>query len=268
MKVLITGYSGFLGNFLSKNLSKNFEIIKLNLRDIPVKESGSFDLFLDQFLEADFIINCAACLKPKSESDIFINQEFPGILAEYLHRKKKNILFIHISTLNVLIENRQDIYTTTKRNAENKLKNYNVIIIRLPLIFEKIKNIIQGTGNFKKIDAYLNLSFLPIYPMVFPGHIHKPVEIVKIYYFIEKILLNKKREYLTYNIQGRDEKNLWDLFFEMATKRKKKTLRINLILFNRLIPNIVKNYLKKNSSFLQQLIIIDHSIFDEKIEYL
>lgn len=268
MKVLITGYSGFLGNFLSKNLSKNFEIIKLNLRNIPLKNSDSFNIFLDQFLEVDFIINCAASLKPKTKRDVFINQDFPSILAEYLERKNKNILFIHISTLNVLIEERQDFYTITKRNAEKKLKNYNVVLIRLPLIYEKIENVIQGKGNFKKIDNYLNLSFLPLYPMVFPGHIHKPVEIIKISNFIEKILFNKKKEYLTYNILGKHKKSLWDLFFEMASKRNKRTLKINLTLFNKLMPIIIKKYLKKNSSFLQQLTIIDHSKFEEKIEYL
>ena len=268
MKVLITGHSGFLGNFLSKNLSKNFEIIKVNLRDIPVKNSDSFNLFLDQFLEVDCIINCAASLKPKSKGDIFINQDFPSILAEYLEKKKKDILFIHISTLNVIIEDRKDFYTITKRNAEEKLKNYNVVIIRLPLVFEKIKNIIQSTGNFKQIDNYLNFSFLPAYPMIFPGHIHKPVEIIKISNFIEKILFNKTKEYLIYNIQGKDKKSLWDLFFEMASDRKKRTLKINLILFNKLMPTIIKNYLKKNSSFLQQLAIIDHTIFEEKKEYL
>ena len=268
MKVLITGYSGFLGNFLSESLLKNFEIIKVNLRTIPKKNSDSFKLFLDQFLKVDFIINCAASLKPKSKDDIFINQDFPYILAEHLKEKKRNILFIHISTLNVIIENRKDFYTLTKKNAEKKLKNQNVTIIRLPLVFEKIGNVIQSTGNFKQIDSYLNFNFLPLYPMFFPGHIHNPVEIIKISNFIEKILLNNNKEYLTYNILGKEKKSLWDLFFEIASSRKKKTIKINLIWFNKFMPSIIKNFLKKNSSFLQQLVIIDHSKFEEKKEYL
>tara|TARA_B110000263_G_C15287628_1_gene501663 strand:+ start:74 stop:880 length:807 start_codon:yes stop_codon:yes gene_type:complete len=268
MKVLITGYSGFLGNFLCESLSKNFEIIKVNLRNIPEKNSSSFNIFLDQFLKADFIINCAASLKPKSKNDIFINQDFPCILAEYLKNKKKDMLFIHISTLNVIIEDRKDFYTITKKVAEEKLKNQNVIIIRLPLVLKKIKNVIQSTGNFKQIDNYLNFNFLPVYPMFFPGHIHNPVEIIKISNFIEKILFNKNNEYLIHNILGKEKKSLWDLFFEMAFNRKKKTLKINLILINKFMPSIIKNFFKKNSSFLQQLVIIDHSKFKEKKEYL
>ena len=39
-----------MGNFLSKSLSKNYEIIKVNLRDIPEKNSDSLEIFLNQFL--------------------------------------------------------------------------------------------------------------------------------------------------------------------------------------------------------------------------
>ena len=89
MKVIITGYSGFLGNFLCESLSKKFEITKVNLRNIPEQSSNSFGLFFDQFLKADCIINCAASLKPKSKDDIFINQDFPSILTNYLKKIKK-----------------------------------------------------------------------------------------------------------------------------------------------------------------------------------
>ena len=268
MKVIITGYSGFLGNFLCESLSKKFEITKVNLRNIPEQSSNSFDLFFDQFLKADCIINCAASLKPKSKDDIFINQDFPSILTNYLKKNKKNILLIHISTLNVLIDARKDFYTITKKNAEEKLKNQNVVIVRLPLVIEKVQNIIQSTGNFKKIENYLNFNFLPIYPMFFPGHLHNPVEVAKISDFIEKILSNKDREYLTYNILGKDKKSLWDLFFEMASNKNKKTIKISLILFNKFMPNVIKTNLEKNSSFLQQLLTIDHSKFEEKKDYL
>jgi len=136
------------------------------------------------------------------------------------------------------------------------------------LVIEKVQNIIQSTGNFKKIENYLNFNFLPIYPMFFPGHLHNPVEVAKISDFIEKILSNKDREYLTYNILGKDKKSLWDLFFEMASNKNKKTIKISLILFNKFMPDVIKTNLEKNSSFLQQLLTIDHSKFEEKKDYL
>ena len=268
MKVLVTGYSGFLGSYLCKNLSKKFEIIKVNLRDIPEENSSFFNTFLDKFIDVDVIINCAANLKPKTKKDIFINQDFPKILLDYFKKKEKNIFFIHISSINVLINDRKDFYTVTKKKAEENLENQNIVIIRLPLIYDKINDIIQATGNFKQIDSYLNLSFLPVYPMIFPGHIHYPVEINKIANFIEKIITNGKTRRSIYNIAGKNKKSLWDLFQEMASYKNKKVLKIDFKTFNKIIPNVIKNFLIKNSSVLQQIIVIDHTEYKEKKEFL
>ena len=60
MKVFITGFSGFIGSILCKNLSKKFQIEKVNLRHLPDRNSNYFNEFLDKFLDADVIINCAA----------------------------------------------------------------------------------------------------------------------------------------------------------------------------------------------------------------
>jgi len=268
MKVLVTGYSGFLGAILCKNLPRKFEVQKVNLRDLPEKKTNYFNNFLDRFIEADVIVNCAANLKPKTKNDIFINEDFPIILLNHLKKKEKNPLFIHISSINVLIDERKDFYTITKRKAEKNLENQNITIIRLPLVYEKKDNIIQPSGNFKQIDNYLKLNFLPIFPMIFPGHIHYPVEINKISNFIEKIITNKNKERIIYNIAGNKKKSLWDLFQEMADYKNKKVLKINFKIFDKVLPNIFKNFLIKNSSVIQQLIVIDHTEYKEKKEYL
>ena len=41
MKVLITGYSGFLGSYLCENLSKNFEIIRTDEKSRTRKSLGA-----------------------------------------------------------------------------------------------------------------------------------------------------------------------------------------------------------------------------------
>ena len=268
MKVLITGYSGFLGSYLCENLSKNFEIIKVNLREIPEENSSSVNIFLDKFKDVDGIVNCAANLKPKTKKDIFINENFPKILLDYLKKKEKKFFFIHISSINVLVNDRKDFYTITKKNAEKNLENQNIVIIRLPLVYDKINNIIQATGNFKLIDSYLNLSYLPVYPMIFPGHIHYPVEINKISNFIEKIINNGNMGRSIYNIAGSNKKSLWDLFQEMASYKNKRVLKINFKILNRIMPNMIKSILIKNSSIFQQIIVIDHTEYKEKKEYL
>ena len=268
MKILITGYSGFVGGYICKNLSKKFELIKVNLRDIPKENSSTFNTFLDKFLNADVIVNCAANLKPKTKNDIFINQNFPKIVLDYLKKKEKNILFIHVSSINVLINDRKDFYTITKKEAEKNLENQNIVIIRLPLIYDKIDEVIQPIGNFKLIDNYLNLGFLPIYPMIFPGHIHYPIEIDKIYNFIEKIIIDGNKGRSIYNIAGKDKKSLWDLFQQMALNKNKKVLKINFGILNKILPNIFKNILLKNSSFLQQIITVDHTEYEDKKYFL
>jgi nucleoside-diphosphate-sugar epimerase len=268
MKILLTGYSGFLGTILCNNFLGKFEVQKVNLRHLPEKQSSYFNEFLDKFTEADVIINCAANLKPKTKNDIFINEDFPIILLNHLKKKGRKPFFIHISSINVLIDERKDFYTITKKNAEKNLEKQNITIIRLPLVYEKNNNIIQPSGNFKQIDDYLKLNFLPIYPMIFPGHLHYPVEINKISNFIEKIINNKNRERTIYNIAGNEKKSLWDLFQEMANYRKRRVLKINFRILDKILPNIIKSFLIKNSSVIQQLIVIDHTEYKEKKEYL
>ena len=104
--------------------------------------------------------------------------------------------------------------------------------------------------------------------MIFPGHIHYPVEINKISNFIEKIINNKNRERTIYNIAGNEKKSLWDLFQEMANYRKRRVLKINFRILDKILPNIIKSFLIKNSSVIQQLIVIDHTEYKEKKEYL
>ena len=132
MKICIIGYSGFLGSYILKKLSKKFFIIKINLREMPEFDDKNFKNFLNKFNKSNIIINCAAALKPRSKRDFFINQDFPKTLSLHMKKRKKKFLFIHMSTINVLIKDRKDSYTISKRIAEKKLLNTNATILRLP----------------------------------------------------------------------------------------------------------------------------------------
>ena len=54
----------------------------------------------------------------------------------------------------------------------------------------------------------------------------------------------------------------------MADYKNKKVLKINFKIFDKVLPNIFKNFLIKNSSVIQQLIVIDHTEYKEKKEFL
>ena len=88
MIICITGYSGFLGNFLLKSLKKKFTIKKINLRKMPNQKGKNFNKFLDSIVESNIIINCDANLNPKNKRDFFIKKNFPNILQKYIEKKK------------------------------------------------------------------------------------------------------------------------------------------------------------------------------------
>ena len=82
MKILVTGYSGFLGKFICDKFSKDHEIIKLNCRNINFKNKIEIENLLKNFLNIDVVINCAASLKPQNSNDLFINEKFPKLIKE------------------------------------------------------------------------------------------------------------------------------------------------------------------------------------------
>jgi len=259
MKIYIIGCSGFLGKYISNKLSKKYIIKEINLREIHNFNKGNYELFLNKFNEANLIINCAASLKPKSKKDFFINQDFPKILDDYIKKINNKCTIIHISTINVLINDRKDPYSISKRIAEKKLINTNTIILRLPLLLDRKDGYIENSGSLSFFYKYLNLKFLPIYPMIFPGHTVELLEVNKIANFIDTVLINSNNSKKIYNLSNGNKVKLWDLFEEIANKNNKKIYKINFSKFTNIMPNFFIEFLKKKSNFLQQLVDIDNT---------
>ena len=120
MVISIIGYSGYIGSYLEKELKKNFTIKKINLRKMPDQGTKNFDNFITNIIKSNVIINCAGNLNPKTKKDFFINEEFPSLLQKSINFKK-NTKFIHLSSINVLIKDFNDLYSISKRRAEQKL---------------------------------------------------------------------------------------------------------------------------------------------------
>jgi len=167
-----------------------------------------------------------------------------------------------------LINERRDPYTISKKIAEKKLENEKVVILRLPLLYYEIDNVLQPDGNLKEIFNYLSLRFPYIYPMIYPGHIYEPLEINKLIIFIENLILERERSENIYNIVGNEKKKLWDIFYQIAKHKNKKVLKINVGKIEKLIPNFLKLHINKRQNFFQQLISIDHTKFNERKTFL
>ena len=60
------------------------------------------------------------------------------------------------------------------------------------------------------------------------------------------------------------KKTLWDLFQFIAKSYKKKTLKINTLILNKILPDIIKKIFFKKNSFFGQLLSVDQSTITEK----
>ena len=259
MVITIIGASGFIGSNLCKSLRKFYKIKKFNLRnvDLFVSETRLINFFINRLKKSKYVINCCASLKPKSKKDFFINSRLPIIIQKALSQINNKPHFIHLSTLNLYLDQRTDDYTFSKKQGEAKLKKKKTSIIRLPLIIDDINKNYLG-GNLDTLNNYLNIKILPIYPMLYPGHIYQPIKINDLNLFFKNLLLKKKKLFI-YNLIGKKKLSLWDIFQIIAKKKNKRIIKINTKFFNFLKKIIGKNKIIRNNDFLSQFFYIDQS---------
>ena len=237
MNIFLTGFSGFVGKHVSQFLSQKYNVIHINLRNLDSK-----NYLLNNLSNGDFIINCAASLRPKTQNDEYINSDFPVLLMNEIKNRSLLIKLIHLSTLNTLNKELKDKYTLSKRRAEISLNDKSVIVIRLPLIVKLNKNkIIENYGQVSIFFKYLKIPIF-FYPMIYPGNSFNPLDINKLSIFIEEIIQGKKNEKI-YNLFGKNKISTWEIFNQIASTKGKKTFKINLQFLIKIIPKriIFKN---------------------------
>ncbi len=233
--------------------SKYFKVIDINLREFFEINDIKKRALLNSIEKDDVIINCAASLRPKNKSDFYINSDFPYYLTQYIKDKNLNARLIHLSTINTTVEILKDKYSLTKKKSEKLLSNENVIVLRLPLILEKNDDqTILPKGQISIFFKYLELGFLPIYPMVYPGNYFNPIDIKKLSKFIHSIIESGYKS-ATYNLSGEKKVSSWDLFSEIANIKKKKIIKININFLVKYLPKIIMIFVYKHN-FLYNLI--------------
>lgn len=161
MKILITGHMGFIGSYLSKELS--------TFTGIDIKEEN--DILDCNLPEADVVIHLAA------ESSVIESIKNPfkdartNILGTIrLAQKYRNSRFIFASSGGAIQETIESPYGLSKLCAEKYIKMIckDYVILRLPNIYgpgsasvvdkflQQDKNIIYGDGNATRVYCHIN----------------------------------------------------------------------------------------------------------------
>jgi len=212
MNVAITGASGMLGSHLLdvfENTVENVHNMRL-LHQFDEISPESIRRFLEE-KDIDVIVNCAAVRNPNNEKEFSVNAALPKILYQELHKTKKEFKFVHISSINVLLESRQDSYSISKREAEQNLAETSSIIIRPNLIWSHVDE-----GDRKRLKDYI--MKVPIAPVPYPGHTYWPVAVDSLARYVKELVVDGQSG-ITCNVSGPVSKTIWQLAKEMAKER-------------------------------------------------
>ena len=124
-KILISGSNGFIGRHFFENLSKDYEVYRLNLRFNKKSFSEEVEKQLPMS-KIDIYFHLSFDKRIISTNYRFINIDCLKIIYDILKKRYKDYQFFYISSLNVLLEKYYDKYTKTKLEAEKKIFSYKI----------------------------------------------------------------------------------------------------------------------------------------------
>ncbi len=102
MKIIIFGSTGMLGNYLCQVLSKKFEVVGLNRKNIDLSKltkDSTYELMNSLSVKNSIVINASGVIKQRSsdiDDLISVNSLFPNRLAEFSDSLDYKV--IHITT--------------------------------------------------------------------------------------------------------------------------------------------------------------------------
>lgn len=136
MKILITGSEGFIG----KNL-KLWYTEKKNIEILEYTRESTYQDFLNNISQADFIFHLAGVNRPQNSVDFYSgNTELTKILVDAVARSKKKTPILYTSSIQAEQDN---LYGQSKYQAEQILLKYHdqtgadIFLYRLPNVFGK-----------------------------------------------------------------------------------------------------------------------------------
>lgn len=204
MQIGITGITGFLGTALTTACqNKGYTTKGISLpRTSEIQDSIYIQQLLTS-LQLDVLINTAVSRFPKTKLEEYVNTDLPRQLELIFRAVNPHGIFIHISSISVVVNSLRDHYTLTKRQAEKNLLGSEAIIIRPSLIWSW-----EGKGDAERLEKHIAHKLITV--MLYPGNFHLPVLVSDLAEKIVDLIQDNNRHQIV-NIIGDTPCRVWDL---------------------------------------------------------
>jgi nucleoside-diphosphate-sugar epimerase len=255
MRIAVTGAGGFVGKELCCALeARGHSVVPVSLRfQTSTIDREMIRERLDVFEGCDVVVNAAAAKTECSNADILINRELPKIIADLPRVRQGDILFLHLSSMNVGISSLKDPYTISKRIAETSLQNCQVTIVRPGLIWSFI-----GGDAARAIKVFRKP--LPFVPIPRPGNTYRPIMIEDfVEWLCEAIESGLKAEVVS--VIGDREMTMFDLLVDLARTHAARVLPLHVNWLQFLLRPLDKYFF--SHSLWQQMLTIDKGVVGE-----
>lgn len=236
MHVGVTGAGGFIGREIVGACSAariSTSSLRLDFEDNWI-ELSEVEKQLEN-LKLDVLVHTAAIRKPKTKFELAFNVELPFKLKAALSKISPNARFIHFSSMNVLLSQRNDVYTKTKRVAEEILQETNVTIIRPTLVWSWDSD---ARGDPGRLIKYLNFP-LPLHPAPYPGQVYRPIDVKELAKKIVDASTDKQQPRVI-NVIGSKPMTLWELANITAKQKSAKLVPIPIEILEKIFPHNLK----------------------------
>jgi nucleoside-diphosphate-sugar epimerase len=234
MRIGITGASGFLGSALRAEAeSRGHSSYSLPLpRDLSLRDRAWPGSWPGRE-SLDLLIHSAASVRPKTDLDLYLNSQLPRELQALFHEKNSAGRFIHISSINVLIDALVEPYTSSKRVAETTIDLERALVIRPSLIWST-----PDRGPARRLREFL--VKLPVSFMAFPGSRHLPVRVEE----LARSIISLGESGFTQgviNIYGDKPYTLWELAKKLAQQDHRVLLPIPSPFTSKHLPKMLRS---------------------------
>jgi nucleoside-diphosphate-sugar epimerase len=229
----ITGASGFLGSALRSRADSRGHVSV----PLPLPRDGTlcdrvWPRAWPSPASLDLLIHSAASVRPATELDIYLNSQSPRDLQVAFQALNPAGRFIHISTINVLIDALVDPYTASKRVAETTIDLERALVVRPSLIWSSPEQ-----GPARRLREFL--VKLPVSFMAYPGSRHLPVQVEDLAQTIISIGESARKQGVI-NVHGDSPHTLWQLAKKIAQSEHRVLVPVPCPFTSKRLPKMLR----------------------------